>query len=262
MRPRSLFPIDSGSAPMRVIVSKTASRTAAGSAARSFFARRVIPSSGKPELAPHLVQRKHPAGFDVFVTLAKRRQRLLVLEDVESLLKSLPFVRRNNDGSRTAIASDDDMLVATLDLVEQLGQRRASLGEGNDFRHALSVHNSVHVWRLVFTGNRSPSLTSALYRCGRCVTLPRRWRRVRIAARRRDGASPGRLSRPTTRPSSRVSLSTSRRRSSVIETASSTSTTSTRSSIAITRRPRSCGSSASAAARARTPRRLPRRSST
>jgi hypothetical protein len=134
---------------MRAIVSRTASRTAAGSAARSFFARRVRRSSGKPELAPHFVKRKHAAGLDVLVALAKRCQSLVVLEDLESLLESLPFIGGDDDGGWTAVASDDDMLVQVFDLVEQFGERGACLGERNDFGDALSVHNSVQASSLV-----------------------------------------------------------------------------------------------------------------
>src|SRR2546429_1883731 len=91
-RPSSRLPIDSGSASMSAIVSTTASRTVAGSALRSFFARRVSRSSGKPELAPHLFKREQPAGPHVFLALAERRQRLLVLQDLQRLLDGFPLL--------------------------------------------------------------------------------------------------------------------------------------------------------------------------
>src|SRR5437016_14555786 len=101
----------SGSSSIRASVSRTASRSVSGSALRSSFARRVSRSSGKPELAPHLVQREEATSLDVFPALAERLERLVVVQDLKGLLERLPLLGRDDDGGRAPIAGDDDVLV-------------------------------------------------------------------------------------------------------------------------------------------------------
>src|SRR5712691_910579 len=117
MRPTSLLPIASGSSWSRASVSSTAPRTASGSASSCRFACRVSRSSGKPELASHLVQAEQAARLHVVLALAKVSKRFFVLEDTECLLDRVPFLRRDDDGRRPSFAGDDEMLMPRLDVV-------------------------------------------------------------------------------------------------------------------------------------------------
>jgi hypothetical protein len=127
MRPTSLLPIASGSIWSSASVSSTASRTASGSASSCRFACRVSRSSGKPELASHLVQAEQAARLHVFLALAKVGKRLFVLKDTECLLDRVSFRRRDDDGRRSSLAGDDEMLMPRLDIVEE--QKSEQIGE-------------------------------------------------------------------------------------------------------------------------------------
>src|SRR5207249_3188400 len=103
----------------RARVSSTASCTSRGRVLRSFLALRVRRSSAKTELLPHLGERAHAPGFDVALALAERLQEVLVLQDLQCLLDRLEFSRRDQDTGRSAITSDDHMLMPTFEVVEQ-----------------------------------------------------------------------------------------------------------------------------------------------
>src|SRR2546428_3036139 len=119
----------SGSTAISASVSSTASRIVPGSASRSCFARRVSRSSGKPELAPHLVERGETTCLDIPLALAQRLERLFVLQDLERLLECFVLLGREHDRRRPAVPRDHDVLVAGLDLVEQLCPPRPGLPE-------------------------------------------------------------------------------------------------------------------------------------
>jgi hypothetical protein len=84
-------------------------------------------SSGKPELASHLVQAEQAARLHVFLALAKVGKRLFVLKDTECLLDRVSFLRRDDDGRRSSLAGDDEMLMPRLDIVEE--QKSEQIGE-------------------------------------------------------------------------------------------------------------------------------------
>src|SRR5436309_347477 len=115
----------------------TASWISRGSVARSSRARLVRTSSGKSELAPHLGQAAHSTGLHVLLALAQCPQSLVVLQDLERLLDGLELRSGDQDGRRTAVPRDHDVLVPPFQLVQELAQGSPGLREGNDLRHAL-----------------------------------------------------------------------------------------------------------------------------
>src|SRR5437867_8483858 len=99
------------------MVSRTASRIGAGSSSRSRFARLVSRSSGKPELALHLIEREEVPSPDVLIALAQCGERLIVLEDLERLLDDLVLLRRQHNCSGTPVTRNHHMLVALSDFI-------------------------------------------------------------------------------------------------------------------------------------------------
>jgi len=109
---------------------------------RSFLARRVSRSSGKSELASHLVDGVEAPVFDVLFAFSKRLESGLVLEHVEGLFDGVPFFRGDDDRRGSTLARDHHMFVAGFDVVEEFGEMGACFGEGNDAWHTTSVQIS------------------------------------------------------------------------------------------------------------------------
>src|SRR5439155_12310339 len=143
MRPTSSLPAPSGSAWIALSVSTTASWTGRGRAARLRLARRVSRSSAKPEVALDLVERLQASGGDVLLALGERGHRVLVLEHREALHHGLVLLGGEDDRAGAAVACDHDVLVAALDVVEQLAQTPARFSEGDDSGHEATVQGSV-----------------------------------------------------------------------------------------------------------------------
>src|SRR3954447_11009310 len=134
-RPTSLLPCCSGSSRRSTSVSSTASRTGFGSSSSCCFARRVSLSSGKPQLAPHVIEAEQGPVLHVLLALAQVGKRRVVLQHRERLLDRVPLVGRDHDGSRPSLPRDHDVLVACLNVVEQFGQPPPRFGERDDTRH-------------------------------------------------------------------------------------------------------------------------------
>ena len=88
-------------------------------------------SSAKPELAANVLQGGETFRANVALALAERLERLLVREHLERVLDRLELLRSEDHGAGAAVARDHHVLVPPLDLVEQIGQLRAGLGEGD-----------------------------------------------------------------------------------------------------------------------------------
>src|SRR5579859_1594822 len=154
--------MSSGSSWIKTRVSSTASRTLSGRVSSCSLARRVSRSSGKPELAPDVVQAEQATRLHVFRALAKIGERLLVLKDVERLLDRVPLLRRDDHRRGTPLAGDDDVLVSCFDVVEQLGKSSAGIGERDDSRHMLSVQKTEQLARRVLPAGHNLNQTHAL----------------------------------------------------------------------------------------------------
>jgi hypothetical protein len=104
--------------------------------------RRVTRTSGKSELASHLVEAVKARVLDVFLAFSKRLECVVVLEDVKRFFDRVPFFGGDDDRGRPAFACDHDMFMAGFNVIKEFGEMSACLREGNDPCHRISVQIS------------------------------------------------------------------------------------------------------------------------
>lgn len=74
----------------------------------------------------------------------QRADGIRIGEDLGGLLQSLVLVDRNQNGGRSPIAGDQDVISSITDVVQQAAEVAAQLSDGHDLSHVPSVHYRVH----------------------------------------------------------------------------------------------------------------------
>lgn len=94
------------------------------------------PTARSVDVVTHLLERDHVAGGNVVQCPADRIERVVVVQDVGSLLPRRTVIDGHEHRRRPTVPSDDHVLAVAHDVIQQISEPSPQLPNRHRLRHA------------------------------------------------------------------------------------------------------------------------------